>query len=471
MSFDPIIAGFHPDPTVCRVGDDYYLATSSFEYVPGVPLFHSRDLTSWRRIGHILTRPEQLDPDELTPSRGIFAPTLRYHDGRFWMVTTNTSRMMSGQLIVHATNPAGPWSDPVYVPGALGIDPDLAWDEAGDCYLTYASYGMRAPAGITQVRISPATGAELSEHYPVWQGTGLAHPEGPHLYLIDGTWYLMLAEGGTERGHAVTIARGPGPAGPFTACPANPILSHRSTGHPVQNTGHADLVQAADGGWWAVHLGVRPRGTTPHFHVLGRETFLARVDWADGWPALTTVSRPGGPADHSFGVTDGVFDSRWVAPGADPAAIAAPHPEGGALLRSADLLCVRVTDRSWTATATFAGPGRLVLRLDHRHWYALHVSDGVATAIARIGDLEQVVGTAPAGPLRISAVAPAGDDSASASGPDDIVLSAAGTELARLDGRYLSTEVAGGFTGRMLGIGTLGTSETRLVSFTYRGEG
>ncbi|GAA4602185.1 hypothetical protein BJY16_004160 [Actinoplanes octamycinicus] len=471
MSFDPIIAGFHPDPTVCRVGADYYLATSSFEYVPGVPLFHSRDLASWRQIGHILTRPGQLDPDELSPSRGIFAPTLRYHGGRFWMVTTNTSRMMSGQLIVHAADPAGPWSDPVHVSGAIGIDPDLAWDEAGNCYLTYASYGMAAPAGITQVRILPATGTELSDHYPVWPGSGLVHPEGPHLYRIDGLWYLMLAEGGTERGHAVTIARGPAPEGPFTACPGNPILSHRSTGHPVQNTGHADLVQAADGRWWAVHLGVRPRGTTPHFHVLGRETFLARVDWTDGWPALTTVSRPGGPVDHSFTVTDGVFDERWVAPGADPAAIAAPHPDGGARLRSAGLLCVRVRDQAWSATAEFDGPGRLVLRLDHRHWYALHVADGVATAIARVGDLEQVVGTGPAGPLGLAAVAPAGaDNPGSAAGPDEIVLSAGDVELARLDGRYLSTEVAGGFTGRLLGIGTLGPAETRLVSFTYRSD-
>ncbi|MEV6347360.1 family 43 glycosylhydrolase [Actinoplanes sp. NPDC051851] len=474
----PVLAGFHPDPTICRVGADYYLATSSFEFFPGVPLFHSRDLAHWTPIGHALSRPSQLEPGELLPSKGVFAPTLRHHGGRFWMVTTNMSRMMDGQLIVHATDPAGPWSDPVHVPGAIGIDPDLAWDDAGNCYLTYCSFGVRGPAGIVQVPVDPATGAQLGDPYRLWQGTGLANPEGPHLYRIDGTWYLMLAEGGTERGHAVTIARGPAPQGPFTPCPQNPILSHRSTTHPVQNTGHADLVRAADGAWWAVHLGVRPHGVTPHFHVLGRETFLARVEWQDGWPRLTTISRPGALEDHSFTDDFGgaTLHSRWVSPGGDPAAIATPHPSGGATLAPAGLLAFRVRDHAWTATAEVEGDTRFVLRLDDRHWYGLAVSVSVSgttvRAIARIGDLEQTVGSAEvaSGPvtLRIAAAVPEGSgEPGDMSGPDEIVLSVGDAELGRLDGRYLSTEVAGGFTGRVLGAGALGDGASRLLSVSY----
>lgn len=275
----PVIPGFHPDPSVCRVGDDYYLACSSFEYVPGVPLFHSRDLVHWRQIGNVLDRPGQLRlPWDTPSSAGIYAPTLRHRDGRFWLITTNVSEG-GGNLLVCATDPAGPWSDPVPLPGVPGIDPDLAWDEDGACWVTVA--------GISQVRIDPYTGETFGEPRPLWSGTpGAKAPEAPHLYHVGDHWYLLIAEGGTERGHAVSVARGPAPTGPFEPCPANPVLTHRSTDEPVQNTGHADLVQAPDGTWWMVFLGVRPRGGTPGWHVLGRETFLAPVTWEDGWPVV-----------------------------------------------------------------------------------------------------------------------------------------------------------------------------------------
>lgn len=252
----PVIPGFHPDPSVCRVGDDYYLACSSFEYVPGVPLFHSRDLVHWRQIGNVLDRPAQLRlPWDTPSSAGIYAPTLRHHDGRFWLIVTNVSSG-GGNLLVSATDPAGPWSDPVPLPGVPGIDPDLAWDEDGACWVTVA--------GISQVRIDPYTGETIGEPRPLWSGTpGAKAPEAPHLHHVGDHWYLLIAEGGTERGHAVSVARGPAPTGPFEPCPANPVLTHRSTDDPVQNTGHADLVQAPDGTWWMVFLGVRPRGGTP----------------------------------------------------------------------------------------------------------------------------------------------------------------------------------------------------------------
>jgi xylan 1,4-beta-xylosidase len=446
---EPVISGFHPDPSVCRAGDDYYLACSSFEYFPGVPLFHSRDLITWTQIGNVLTRASQFDPDGLEASTGVFAPTLRHHAGRFWMTTTIVNRIQDGQLIVHADRPEGPWSDPVFVAGTVGIDPDLAWDADGTCYLTYK--GFHEPGGIMQVPVDPVTGARLGEIRGIWQGTGLAHPEAPHLYEIGGIWYLMIAEGGTERGHCVSIARAPAPDGPFEPCPDNPILTHRSTTHPVQNTGHADLVQAVDGAWWAVHLGVRPRGQTPHYHVIGRETFLAPVTWAGGWPVVGEPDRSVPPVDHSF--TDDFSASvphpRWITPAALPAS---------------GLSCVRVRDLTWAAAAVVSpgpDPSRLVLRLDDRHWYALVATETEVSAVARIGDLEQTVGAVPVtgGPvtLRIEAVDPPGIDVIGAPvGPDQIVLSAGGAELARLDGRYLSTEVAGGFTGRVLCVERVG---------------
>ena len=279
---NPVIPGCHPDPSVCHVGDDYYLACSSFEYFPGVPVFHSRDLVHWTQIGNALDRPSQLRlPPDTPASAGIYAPTLRHHDGRFWLIVTNVSD--EGNLLCTATDPAGPWSDPIRLPGVTGIDPDLAWDADGNCWCTFA--------GIDQVRIDPRTGRVFGPPQRLWSGTpGAKYPEAPHLYRIGDHWYLLIAEGGTERGHGVSVGRGRTPTGPFEPCPANPILTHRSTDHPIQNTGHADLVRGPDGSWWMVLLGVRPRGGTPGWHVLGRETFLAPVSWVDGWPVVGELS-------------------------------------------------------------------------------------------------------------------------------------------------------------------------------------
>lgn len=278
---NPVIPGFHPDPSVCRVGEDYYLVTSSFEYFPGVPIFHSRDLVNWRQIGHVLDRPSQLDLEHAPSSRGIYAPTIRYHQGTFYMTTTNVSG--GGHLLVHADDPAGPWSDPVWI-DQPGIDPDLFFDVDGTLYFSSAS--GEAETGIYQSILDPKTGKRLTEPQIIWSGTGGKHPEAPHIYLIKGSYYIMLAEGGTEYGHMVTIAKGKSPSGPFTGCPNNPILSHRSTASLIQATGHADLIEAHDGSWWAVCLGIRPVGY-PSRHHLGRETFLAPVTWNEsGWPEV-----------------------------------------------------------------------------------------------------------------------------------------------------------------------------------------
>ncbi len=280
MSYtNPVIPGFYPDPSVCRVGEDYYLVTSTFEYFPGVPVFHSKDLVNWEQIGHCLTRKSQLPLEHARASQGIYAPTIRYRDGRFYMVTTNVSEWQN--FYVWTEDPAGEWSEPIFV-DMKGIDPSFLFDDDGKVYFQCAGNGN------SMAEIDIETGKLLSEEKPMWSGTGGKHPEGPHLYKINGMYYLMIAEGGTEYGHMETIARSENPWGPFEECPHNPLLRHRDLSKsPIQATGHADLVEAHDGSWWMVHLGFRPQASGKWWHHLGRETFLAPVTWdEEGWPVV-----------------------------------------------------------------------------------------------------------------------------------------------------------------------------------------
>ena len=276
---NPVIKGFHPDPSVCAVGDDYYLVNSSFQYFPGVPIFHSKDLVNWRQIGNVLDRPSQIDLTDALSWGGIYAPTIRYNDGMFYMITTNTSH--GGNLIVHSEDPAGEWSDPVYVE-ITGIDPSLFFYE-GKCWYTGTTDNR-----IVLCEIDPMTGEKLGAVKEIWRGTGGRYPEGPHLYHKDGWFYLLIAEGGTEYAHKVTIARSRSIDGPYEGNPANPILTHctmSAQNNPIQGLGHGDFVQAADGSWWMTCLGFRTQGG--NHHLLGRETFLAPVNWPEGeWPTV-----------------------------------------------------------------------------------------------------------------------------------------------------------------------------------------
>lgn len=474
MGDAPIIAGFYPDPSICRVGDDYYIANSSFEYAPGVPIWHSTDLRHWNQVGNALHGPSQLPPGASLASSGIYAPTLRHHDGRFWLVTTDIAEIQRGHLIVSAESAAGPWSEPVHTAGTVGIDPDLSWDEDGVCHLTWASFHPNL-SGIATVPVDPATGRMLGEPQLIWPGTGLAAPEAPHLYRIDGWWYLLLAEGGTERGHAVTIARSRTLDGDWEPAPSNPILSHRSLAVPVQNTGHADLVQLPDGGWAMAYLGVRPRGKTPGFHTNGRETFLAGVDWVDGWPVVVEDRFETAEADRSFTATfpEGPLHPRWVSPGGSPERLLSRE---GDSLRIAPvdgdpapaILACRMTDFDWSADVVVrpsAGSARFAVRVDESHWYGLTASAGHVEATLRIGPATTTVARVPrdrGAPvvLRLRARTPQGDMFRPADQPDLIALVVVGSEgteqvLGEFDGRYLSTEVAGGFTGRMLAIEAL----------------
>ncbi len=279
---NPVISGFYPDPSICRVEDDYYMVHSTFEYFPGVPIFHSKDLVHWQQIGHCLTRKSQLNLNKMRASGGIFAPTIRYHEGTFYMITTNVYG--GGNFFVTAKDPAGPWSDPIWVDQS-GIDPSLFFDDDGQVY--YSRHVGQSDGHIGQQIIDLETGELEDELKNVWGGTGGIWAEGPHLYKINGFYYLMISEGGTSYDHRVTIARSHSPFGPFESNPANPILTHSDRrDHMFQALGHADIVETPDG-WWMVCLGIRPQPQSGFNHHLGRETFLAPVTWSeDKWPIV-----------------------------------------------------------------------------------------------------------------------------------------------------------------------------------------
>ncbi len=272
---NPILPGFHPDPSICRVGDDFYLVTSSFEYFPGLPIYHSRDLVHWEQIGHCLTRDSQVHLVTGAPNcLNIYAPTIRYHDGLFYVIVTNVTGDNHGNFIITAKDPAGEWSDPIALPFP-GIDPSLFFDEDGKVYY------LGTDGGIYLSEMDITTGAAIGETHWLWQGTA-NNPEGPHLYKIDGMYYLLLAQGGTELCHMAVLARSESILGPYEPCPHNPILTNIGQSLPIKAAGHADLVEDADGNWWAVCLGIRPLAY-PFRHNLGRETMLVPAKWENGW--------------------------------------------------------------------------------------------------------------------------------------------------------------------------------------------
>lgn len=276
---NPIIPGYHPDPSICRVGDTFYLVNSSFCSFPGVPLSESKDLIHWRQTGNILTRDSQLNLKGATSWTGIYAPTIRYNDGTWYMITTNVGN--GGNFMVTATKPEGPWSDPIWLK-QQGIDPSLYFED-GKCYMC-----SNPGDAIWLCEIDPKTGQQLTESKMLWRGDGGRYPEGPHIYKKDGYYYLLISEGGTELAHHLTIARSKDIYGPYESNPHNPILTNCSRlgeSKQIQGTGHGDLVEAADGSWWLVFLAYR--NFSGSYHHLGRETYLAPVTWdEDGWPVV-----------------------------------------------------------------------------------------------------------------------------------------------------------------------------------------
>lgn len=293
---NPILTGFYPDPSICRVGGDYYLVNSTFAYFPGLPIFHSKDLVNWKQIGHAIDRADQLKYEGLDVSGGIFAPAITHHDGLFYLICTQVGT--NGNFVITAKNPAGPWSDP-HVLNFYGIDPSLFFDDDGRAWIVNNDGPDGEPLydGHRAIRLQefdPKTmqvkgprpvlvngGVDLTKK-PIWI-------EGPHLFKKDGWYYLCAAEGGTGPGHSQVVLRSRKVDGPYEPWEKNPILTQRdldpSAPGAVTCTGHADLELGPDGKWWATFLGVRPYERD--FSAMGRETFLLPVEWTeDGWPMI-----------------------------------------------------------------------------------------------------------------------------------------------------------------------------------------
>ena len=292
----PILAGFHPDPSITRVGQDYYLVTSTFAYFPGLPVFHSRDLVNWTQIGAGIERPSQLSFDGLGLSRGVFAPDITHHAGVFYIL--NTCVDCGGNYLITAKDPAGPWSDPVWLKDIDGIDPSFFFDADGRTWIlnngspegTPLYDGHRAiwiqefdlaahrPIGPRKVLVNG--GVDLSKK-PIWI-------EGPHIFRRGDWYYLSCAEGGTAEGHSQVILRSRSVTGPYEAYPGNPILTQRGLAadrpFPITSAGHAELVETSSGEWWASFLATRPYSAD--FYNTGRETFLLPVRWVDDWPVI-----------------------------------------------------------------------------------------------------------------------------------------------------------------------------------------
>lgn len=341
---NPIISGFYPDPSITQAGEKYYLVNSTFAYFPGIPVFESQDLVSWKQIGNVIDRPGMLDFDGLGLSRGVFAPTIEYQDGTFYVA--NTCVDCGGNFIVSAKDPAGPWSDPIWLPEVGGIDPSLYFDKDGTVYLMNNDAPVGKPRydghrAIWIRAVDPKTFQSISEpkviidggvrpeENPIWI-------EGPHIYFKDGYYYLSAAEGGTAVGHSQVILRSRLVEGPYAPFDGNPIMTHRhldpDRDNPITSVGHADYVTDGNGDWWATFLGVRPY--EGDFYNTGRETFLMPVRWENGWPiiiqgeekvgyiqsrpALPVANAAEVPTSGDFGITDD-FESAelpdyWITP-------------------------------------------------------------------------------------------------------------------------------------------------------------
>ncbi len=312
--YNPVLAGFYPDPSVCRVGDTYYLVNSSFTFFPGVPLSTSKDLVNWTPAGHVLDRPSQVPLKGQHVSGGIFAPAISYNkkNKTFYMITTNVG---AGNFYVKTKDPSKGWSEPIYLRKIDGIDPAFFFDDNGKGYIVHNApvVGKADYEGQRAIRCFEfdvkgdsikgdfkeiLRGGTHVQKNPIWI-------EGPHMFKKDKYYYLMCAEGGTGAWHSEVILRSKNPMGPWEECPNNPILTQR-TGldknrpNPVSSAGHADLVEDGKGNWWAVFLACRPY--EDDMYNTGRDTYLLPVTWKDGWPEILAKNTPISPVGEKPGL-------------------------------------------------------------------------------------------------------------------------------------------------------------------------
>lgn len=415
---NPILPGFNPDPSICRRGDDYYIATSTFEWFPGVQIHHSRDLVHWRLLTRPLDRVSQLDLRGVQESGGVWAPCLTWAQDQFWLIYTNVIHMghckETHNYLVTAPEITGPWSEPVYL-NASGFDPSLFHDDDGRQWLLNMRWDHRPGRdrfnGILLQEYDHSKKALVGPIERIFTGSGLGCTEGPHLYRRGGWYYLMLAEGGTGHHHAVTVARAKSLAGPYEVDPKGPMLTSKDKDElPLQKAGHASLVEAGDGSWWIAHLCSRPVvREAARRCILGRETALQQVEWTpDGWlrlpgggndprlswpaPALTPAPWPRAPETVTFSPPTLPLDFQTLRVPADPSWLSLEERPGWLRLRGRESLIsthrqslvgrriqhlhLSVETRLDFAPETYQQMAGLLANYDTRNWYYLRVTAG-----------------------------------------------------------------------------------------------
>jgi xylan 1,4-beta-xylosidase len=518
---NPVLAGFYPDPSVLKVGADYYLINSTFSYFPGIPVFHSKDLKNWKQIGNVIDRPKQMNFMGHRMTRGLFAPAIDFHNGTYYVTCTLIDR--GGNFVVTAKNPAGPWSDPTFLPQVRGIDPSLFFD--GDkAYIIYNSdapdnkplySGHRTikifefdPVNLKVVgeeKILVNGGVDISKK-PVWI-------EAPHILKANDWYYLYAAEGGTSVNHSEVVLRSKLPLGPFVPYEKNPILTQRDLPadrkHPVTSAGHGQFVEGPDGKTYMIFLAVRPY--EGNFYNTGRETFIAPVEWKDGWP----VASLGGdeikyyykadfkevkqkntlPQSGNFAYTltfeKGLDPALLFLRTCDSSSFSYDKANGLTLKlkpetimelgnpsfvgkRQQHLFCTTETELSFSARADNEKSG-IVIFQDEKHFYYLCKSVEQSKPVVQLfkssteGATMELLGQASLTAssknifLRINAQADKYSFEFSEKKDSWTVLKD------NVDGKFLSTQVAGGFIGCVFGMyaTSSGSASTNSASFKY----
>ncbi len=483
---NPVVKGFYPDPSVCKANGKYYMVCSSFQYFPGVPLFESDDLVNWTQIGHVLTRRSQIMLEKINSSGGVFAPTIRYNCGRFYMVTTNDTTHQN--FYVYTDDIYGEWSEPIYVDQG-GIDPSLYF-ENGRTYFMSNGNDDNGVGGVIQCEINIETGEKLSPGKCIWQGSGGRYLESPHLYKIGEYYYLTAAEGGTEYGHMITYARSESLWGPFENYPLNPVLTNRNKApFIIQGIGHGDLIQDYNGGWHILCLGFRQIHMWMPYHNLGREVFLIPVQFnSNGW----FTAGNDGTCDESYDI-DGDFTqtskNSYTFENTDRSIdwcyLRHPRPESYELTDSKAILHGTDITLDDTDSPTFIGirqkdfcfdltvelsvnkgeAGVTVYMCENEHYeVALRESPNGYEAVLRLN-----IG----GIKHIQTIIPVNSDSAALRiTADNLFYNFYANEAHLGSGqtKYLTSEVSGGFTGVVIGLYAVGnnTAEFKNFSLDYR---
>lgn len=469
---NPVQKGFYPDPSVCFADGKYYMVCSSFQYFPGVPLFESDDLVNWTQIGHVLTRKNQVMLEKINSSGGVFAPTIRYHEGRFYMVTTNDTTHQN--FYVYTDDIHGEWSDPIYVDQG-GIDPSLFFED-GKTYFMSNGADDEGKGGVIQCEINIETGERLSPRRCLWQGSGGRYLESPHMYKINGSYYLMAAEGGTEYGHMITYARSESVWGPFEGYAKNPVLTNRNKApNIIQGIGHGDLIQDENGGWHILCLGFRQLGIWQPYHFLGREVFLTPVQFhEDGWFTAGTDGTTADSYESPYGteqVEKKLFTFENTDWSIDWCFMRHPHEENYdlgadyAVLNGTDITLdmvdsptfVGLRQRDFNADISIDvdvenGEGGFTMFITENEHYDIAVreaNDGFEAVLKlNIGGIKHVQKTVPlksgSATLKVNASNYAYGFGVEADGEY--------TDLGFGFTKYLSSEVAEGFTGVVMGI-------------------